>query len=108
VCKAPVAWNILFSDGSKMVSLNTTARQWNEVLFDQKRIESIDFDPHSQGRTGLLRPVCQQHLFLFSVFLFVLAATASTAACLPSRNRFQVLAGIDDEQNDVLRPVLQF
>ena len=47
VCKAPVAWNILFSDGSKMVSLNTTARQWNEVLFDQKRIESIDFDPHS-------------------------------------------------------------
>jgi len=47
VCKAPTTWNIIFSDGSKMVSLNTTARQWNEVIFDQKRIESIDFDPHS-------------------------------------------------------------
>ena len=47
VCKSPSPWNLLFSDGSNVISLNTTQRKEREVIFGQKRIQSLDFDPHS-------------------------------------------------------------
>lgn len=47
VCKSPGPWNLLFSDGSNVISLNTTLRKEREVIFGEKRIQSLDFDPHS-------------------------------------------------------------
>lgn len=47
MCKAPGSWNILFSDGSNVIALNTTMRKEREVIFGEKRIQSLDFDPHS-------------------------------------------------------------
>ena len=47
VCKSPGPWNLLFSDGSNVISLNTTQRKEREVIFGEKRIQSLDFDPHT-------------------------------------------------------------
>jgi low density lipoprotein-related protein 2 len=47
VCKSPGPWNLLFSDGTNVISLNTTQRKEREVIFGEKRIQSLDFDPHS-------------------------------------------------------------
>ena len=47
VCKSPGTWHLLFSDGSNVIALNTTVRKEREVIFGEKRVESLDFDPHS-------------------------------------------------------------